>query len=126
MIKVLLTGAGGQLGKAVIKAAANTPKLALFSFNSKQLNITDAEQVKRVFESIKPDFCINCAAYTQVDLAEAEPDKAFAVNELGVQNLAQTAAVHPCFIVLISTDYVFDGTKNKPYFPEDSTAPINV
>lgn len=126
MIKVLLTGTGGQLGKAVIKAAENTPQLSLFPFNAAQLDITNADQVLQMFETIQPNFCINCAAYTQVDLAEDEPEKAYAINKDGVENLAQAAIQHPCFIVHISTDYVFDGTKKSPYLPEDTTAPLNV
>jgi dTDP-4-dehydrorhamnose reductase len=78
------------------------------------------------FESFRPDYCINCAAYTKVDQAELTPEPAFAINVTGVENLAKACLEFNTVLIHVSTDYVFDGTKTGGYYPEDQPNPINV
>lgn len=89
------------------------------------LDITDITQVKTVLQGEKPDFIVHAAAYTNVDGAEAERDKAFLINEKGTQNIARISGDMGIPIAYISTDYVFDGTKDSPYVPDDPVNPIN-
>lgn len=123
-MKVLLTGASGQLGRCVQDVFPK--EWQLFAFNSQELDITNLEQVESTFESIKPDAVINAAAYTKVDQAESEADLAFRVNATGVYHLAFCSKKHGSRLIHISTDYVFDGTKREPYTETDPTNPINV
>lgn len=123
-MKVLLTGASGQLGRCVQDVFPK--EWQLFAFNSQELDITNLEQVEVIFEDIKPDAVINAAAYTKVDQAESEADLAFRVNADGVYHLALCSKKHDSRLIHISTDYVFDGTKREPYTETDPTNPINV
>ncbi|MEL4307317.1 dTDP-4-dehydrorhamnose reductase [Joostella sp. CR20] len=125
MIKILVTGANGQLGRTIHKFK-NDYKNAEFIFcDSNELNITKKDSVESVFERYQPDYCINCAAYTNVEKAEDEPEKAFEVNAEGVKNLAEACKVNHTILIHISTDYVFDGEKGTPYSIDDITNPIN-
>ena len=123
-MKILLTGASGQLGRCVQDVFPK--EWQLFAFNSQELDITNLEQLESTFESIKPDAVINAAAYTKVDQAESEVDLAFRVNATGVYNLALCSKKYNSRLIHISTDYVFDGTKREPYTETDPTNPINV
>ncbi len=125
MIKVLVTGAGGQLGKCLQKIANLHPTLEIIFMDSKELDITNIESVNQVFETANFDYCINCAAYTNVDQAEQTPDKAFKINAEGVKNIALACKRHNTFLIHISTDYVFDGEKKSPYTVNDIPNPIN-
>ena len=123
---VLVTGSQGQLGRAIQKLA---PELSMFEFvftDSNSLNITDSKAIASAFKQYQPDFCINAAAYTAVDLAESEKDKAFEINEKAVRHLALACANHQTVLLHISTDFVFDGTNNEPYLETDKTNPISV
>ena len=124
MLKIALIGSTGMLGIDV-NAALKGVNFLLKNYNSKNLDITDARLTQDAMNSFKPDYIINCAAYTNVDLAEEEKEKADAVNHLGAQNLAEAALALDSRIVHISTDYVFDGTKKTPYSEDDATNPIN-
>ncbi|MGB7394058.1 MAG: sugar nucleotide-binding protein, partial [Pricia sp.] len=126
MTRVLVTGSNGQLGKSVQKIAPNYPKLNFAFKNSGDMDITDASSVKQIFAKSEYQYCINCAAYTNVEKAESEPKKAFAVNAEGVKNLATTCREHGAILIHISTDYVFDGEKTAPYTIHDKPNPINV
>lgn len=127
MKKILIIGANGQLGNCFRKIAADYDDRFEFDFaDSATLDITSAEQVSTYFYDFQPDFCVNAAAYTAVDLAETEPEKAFAVNAEGVANLAEAAAENNCTFVHISTDYVFDGETNLSYSEDDFTDPQGV
>lgn len=122
MKKILIIGANGQLGNCFRKIAADYDDRFEFEFtDSAVLDITSAEQVSTYFYDFQPDYCVNAAAYTAVDLAETEPEKAFAVNADGVANLAEAAAENNCTFVHISTDYVFDGETNLSYSEDDFT-----
>lgn len=123
-MKVLLTGANGQLGRCVQDVFPK--EWELFAFNSQELDITDAEQVKLKFAEIEPDAVINAAAYTKVDQAESEVELAYSVNATGVHHLALLSKQYNSRLIHISTDYVFDGTKREPYTETDPTCPINV
>ncbi len=116
---VLVTGAGGQLGKALqqLEKGMNSPFRFIFT-DSDTLDITDSDQVQYFVQENAIQYIVNCAAYTAVDKAETEVDLAYAVNSTGPENLAKSGVK----IIHISTDYVFDGMANKPY---DEEAPVN-
>lgn len=96
----------------------------VLALTSSQLDITDAAAAERVIAS--GDVVINCAAFTQVDAAEAEQDRAYAVNVAGPANLARACASAGARLIHISTDYVFSGTQRRPYEIDDETGPVNV
>ena len=125
MKHVLVTGAAGQLGRCIKKVASNYKSLSFVFKDSKDLDITNKEKLDALFISGNFDFCINCAAYTNVDDAERFPDLAYAVNADGVKCLAEACSSNDVKLIHISTDYVFDGTKQSPYLPEDVPNPIN-
>lgn len=123
--KILLTGANGQLGSEIVSLAKNY-KLKLYPFTRAQLNITEAEQIKYVLATIKPNYIINAAAYTAVDKAENESELAFAINGMGVKNLAKVAQEYDIPLLHISTDYIFDGEKKTAYIEEDQAQPMSI
>jgi len=123
---VLVSGAGGQLGQALQSIARNYPNIGFQFFGSADLDITSKAAVDETFQNIKPDFCINAAAYTAVDKAESESEKAQAINADGVRNLAQACKESGATLLHISTDFVFDGTQKTPYTETDSTSPQGV
>ncbi|WP_196895401.1 dTDP-4-dehydrorhamnose reductase [Aureivirga marina] len=125
-MKILVTGANGQLGNC-LRELVNSFKQFTFSFkSSKELNITDNQNLFDDFSENNYDYCINCAAYTAVDLAENEVEKAKDVNTLGSKNIAEICKKFDTKLIHISTDFVFDGNQNTPYSEEDTTNPINV
>jgi len=126
--KILVTGANGQLGNCFRKISENENHCQLeFIFtDSAELDITDADSVSEFFEEHKPHFCINASAYTAVDLAETEKEKAFAVNAQGAANLAEACLENKATLIHISTDYVFDGDTEIPYSEDDFTNPVGV
>ena len=126
MTQVLITGANGQLGKSIHKIASEHPELELVFKGSRELDITNAEDVKQAFDSGRYRYCINCAAYTNVEKAESEPEKAYSVNAEGVRNLAANCLKNDVTLIHISTDYVFDGEKEEPYSIQDKPNPINI
>ncbi len=125
MKRVLVTGANGQLGMTLKELALNYRTLKFDFKGFKALNIINRETLHQVFNKSNYDYCINCAAYTNVEQAEKEPQKAILVNVEGVKNLASVCKKHDTILVHISTDYVFDGEKGSPYLPDDMPNPIN-
>ena len=125
MIRVLVTGANGQLGKTIRSIAKDYSRLNFVFKTSSVLDITNITDLKRVFGTTRFDFCINCAAYTNVEQAEKTPEKAFAVNADGAKNVALVCREHDVILIHISTDYVFDGEKETPYAIDDKPNPIN-
>ena len=125
MKQVLVTGANGQLGLALQAAAKDFP-LDLIFFDKNILDITDPQAVKEVFGDQAFDVCINAAAYTDVDGAETNKEFAYAINATAVETLSKACKQHGCWLVHISTDYVFDGTLDRPYTPSDTPNPLNV
>ncbi|WP_286812154.1 MULTISPECIES: dTDP-4-dehydrorhamnose reductase [unclassified Maribacter] len=122
---VLITGANGQLGQCLQKIAPLYKDLKFTFKNSKDLDITDSLSIKKIFASGDFHFCINCAAYTNVEQAEKTPDIAYRVNAEGVKNLAKVCKSYNTTLIHISTDYVFDGEKDAPYTVKDVPNPIN-
>lgn len=112
---VLVTGANGQLRQAIRSVVGNYPSIDFVFCSSSELNITDSSNCESVFEKYKPQFCINAAAYTAVDKAETESEKAYAINVTGAQNLASVCKAHNTVLLHVSTDFVFDGIANQPY-----------
>src|SRR5258706_2825567 len=111
---ILVTGAEGQLGKELQQLSNHY--LYNFLFTSKQdLSIDNLKATRNFFEQHQIDFCINCAAYTAVDKAETEKERAFAINADAVGNLAQICSEHQTRLIHISTDYVFNGESTVPY-----------
>jgi len=123
-MKILLLGAGGQLGNTFIDVA-NKNNIDITAFNRSELDITDANALETVFTGIKPDFVVNAAAYTAVDKAETEHDQAFLINETGPKNIALACAKFDATLIHISTDYVFNGEKQSAFREDDITDPIN-
>ncbi len=126
MVKVLVTGANGQLGQALQFVAAQYPEMAFFFRSSRELDITDPVSIDAAFTKIAPDFCINAAAYTAVDKAESEPELAHCVNAEGAGNIARMCTVFDTVLLHVSTDFVFDGTKTSPYTEQDAPNPQSV
>ena len=123
---VLVTGANGQLGQAIQSVVGNFPSIDFVFCSSSELNITDKNNCESIFEKHKPQFCINAAAYTAVDKAESEPEKAFVINVTGAQNLAEVCKTHDTILLHVSTDFVFDGLATQPYSEEDVPNPTGV
>ena len=126
MKHVLVTGANGQLGRCIQDALGRYSNLNFTLATREELDITDTNKVSKVFQKNNFDYCINTAAYTNVEKAESEEEQAFLINAEAVKNLAKTCALNAVTLLHVSTDYVFDGNKHKPYVETDATNPINV
>ncbi|EDM45357.1 dTDP-4-dehydrorhamnose reductase [unidentified eubacterium SCB49] len=126
MKKILVTGANGQLAKCLIDAAPKSEDYKVDYLSRAALDITDEVSVLEHFSSNTYDYCINTAAYTNVEKAESEQTQAFLVNAASVQFLANACKNQATTLIHISTDYVFDGTKSTAYEETDATNPINV
>ncbi|MFG6495391.1 dTDP-4-dehydrorhamnose reductase [Fictibacillus sp. UD] len=124
--KVLITGANGQLGKELVQYFSDKNGFEVYGFGRDDLDITNQEQVDEQFFKIQPNLVIHSAAYTQVDLAESDVDKAYLVNGIGTRNISVAAENINAKLVYISTDYVFNGTGVKPYDEFMQTSPIGV
>jgi dTDP-4-dehydrorhamnose reductase len=123
---ILVTGANGQLGQAIQFIAPNYPVIKFIFCDSKTLDITNQIDCKEVFYKTKPNYCVNTAAYTAVDKAESEPDKAKLINVEGAKNIAEACKEFDTKLIHISTDFVFDGSKNTPYKEIDLPNPKGV
>jgi dTDP-4-dehydrorhamnose reductase len=123
-MKLLVTGAGGMLGRDLMLAAGNAGH-DVIGFGHRELDVTDAAAVTKKVDLERPDIVINSAAWTAVDDAERQEEAAFAVNGAGAGNVAAAAAEVGAAVVYISTDYVFDGAKGEPYVESDQPAPLS-
>ena len=142
---ILITGANGQLGRCLqdklhqltasadrlsesdtLLLAEQLQGIPFVALTSAQLDITDRDAVQSSFIEVKPRVVINAAAYTAVDRAEEDQERAYAVNRDGVRNLAEACAQQNAALVHVSTDYVFPGDANTPYTPEDATNALGV
>ena len=123
-MKMLLLGSNGQLGKELERQLSEIGHLD--AFPKSLLDITNYKLVKDTVALINPNIIVNAAAYTAVDKAEDDQEKAYAINSDAVANLAQIAKTKDALLIHYSTDYVFDGTKPTPYVESDLTKPINV
>ncbi len=126
MKKVLVTGASGQLGQCFKKKMDHVPNLEFTFTTADELDLTLFGLVDTYIKDHNFDYCINCAAYTNVEQAETSREMAFLINSEAVRNLAQACAENNTCLIHFSTDYVFDGKKDAPYSEEDETNPINV
>ncbi|WP_296315296.1 dTDP-4-dehydrorhamnose reductase [Winogradskyella sp. UBA3174] len=126
MKKILVTGGNGQLATCIKAIEKEVTNLHIVYTDSSNLNITNSESVDLFFSENSYDFCINCAAYTAVDLAEKEEGKAILVNETGVKNLALACDKYNTVLIHVSTDFVFDGYKNTAYNENDQTNPRGI
>lgn len=126
MIKVLVTGGNGQLANC-IKDVGSAQYNVQFKFvDVEELDITNQEAVRSFFKASSFDYCINCAAYTAVDLAESNIEPAEKINVDGPRILAYICKEHNTVLIHISTDFVFDGLQTRPYKEEDKANPINI
>lgn len=123
--KILVTGANGQLGSELRVLSVNSNHEFLFT-DVAELDITNREAVDNYVSEHGTDIIVNCAAYTNVDKAEDDTEMADNINHLAVKNLAEVSAKYKLTLIHISTDYVFDGSKNTPYLETDPTAPLGV
>lgn len=123
-MKVLLTGASGQLGLALLRSCPE--HVELVALTRAELDITQREQVLASLREHQPDVVINCAAYTAVDGAEADPDLALEINGEGVANLGRAAQLTGARVIHVSTDFVFDGGASAPYCPDHETRPLGM
>ena len=126
MVKILVTGSNGQLGKELRELSSSFPQYNLIFLTREELALEDPRSIRDSFNKYHPDYCINCAAYTAVDKAEEEKELAFQINGTGVGLLAAACKKNNCRFIHISTDYVFDGTSTVPYKENDATNPQGV
>ncbi|MGP6148705.1 dTDP-4-dehydrorhamnose reductase [Priestia flexa] len=123
--KVLITGANGQLGKELVDLFTQKG-FEVYGFGREDMDITNQAQVKEIIHRIQPNIVLHSAAHTKVDLAEAEPENAFAINSYGTRNVAVAAEQVGAKLVYVSTDYVFDGTGTEPYDEFAPTSPLGI
>lgn len=123
-MRILVTGAKGMLGQDLCPTLEDNG-FEVIETTSKSLDVTNLNKINEVLSVEKPDMVIHCAAYTNVDGAEENLKEATLINVTGTENIAKVCSQNDITLIYISTDYVFDGTKNSPYVPEDKTNPIN-
>jgi dTDP-4-dehydrorhamnose reductase len=122
-VRILVTGAAGQVGARVVAALDGHHEVLGAARDT--LDLADREQIEQVVAEFAPDAVVNAAAMTNVDGCERDPERAFAVNALGVRTLAQASARSGAHLVHVSTDYVFDGEATRPYDEWDAVRPIS-
>jgi dTDP-4-dehydrorhamnose reductase len=123
-VKILVAGAFGMLGLDVVDACVERGH-EVYPCGRAELDVTDAQMCEEVLGEIKPDAVVNCAAWTDVDGAEANEAEAMAVNDTGAALLAGAASKHGAKVLYVSSDYVFDGAKTRPYLESDLTGAIS-
>lgn len=126
MKKIIITGCNGQLGREMNRLYAGNTDIELVNTDVDELDITSIDAVMKLAKEVNPYAIINCAAYTAVDACETNQDIAFKVNTIGPRNLAIAARETGAKLLHVSTDYVFDGTKETPYYESDPICPQSV
>lgn len=121
--RILVTGGDGQLATALLRLGDFKN---IKGFDKSNLNILDYKQILNIFDEYRPDVVIHCAAYTHVDACEKNVETAYEINSYGTENIASACKKINAQMIYISTDYVFDGKKGRPYFETDKPNPINV
>lgn len=124
MNKVLITGGSGMLGQDLVCTVPGG--VEVIALNSIEFNVADLELVRKRIKQIMPDKVIHCAAWTDVDGCEKDPEKAQQINYFGTCNVGELCKEFNIPVCYISTDFVFDGMKSTPYFEEDCTNPLSV
>jgi dTDP-4-dehydrorhamnose reductase len=122
-MKVVVTGAGGQVGREVVDAFARDDVIAAAH---DRLDVGDRSAVMAAITSVHPDVVVHCGAWTAVDACESDPDRAWRVNALGTRNVMEAARRAGAYVLYLSTDYVFDGTKADPYVEWDAPNPASM
>lgn len=123
-MRIMITGAQGQLGQEILKEFCSDHEV--YGFNSSELDVTNIESIQNNMNRLKPDIIMNCAAYNLVDDAELNPNIAKDVNENAPKNIAEISRRLGTIMVHFSTDFVFDGKARVPYHEESPTGPVNV
>lgn len=123
-MKVLVVGRSGQVARALARCAASNSLINLEALGRPDLDLVDAARVPSIIAAREPDIVINASAYTAVDKAESEPDRAYAINAIGAGAVAKGAEAAGAALLHLSTDYVFSGAKTTPYLEDDATGPI--
>ena len=124
-MRVLVTGAAGQLGREVVELCAGAGD-EVTACDLATMDVTDRDQVLQAVGAVAPDAVIHAAAWTNVDGCETDPDQAYRVNALGTRHVAEAARMVRARVCYVSTDYVFDGTGSRPYHEWDATNPLSV
>lgn len=124
MKRVLIIGKYGQLAREMARTAPNCVEFQCVS--SEEIDISNEQDIFQYITAYRPQAIVNAAAYTQVDKAETEAEKAFTINAQGVLHLARACDAVKARLIHISTDFVFDGTKSSPYLPTDTTNPLSI
>jgi dTDP-4-dehydrorhamnose reductase len=125
-VRILITGAGGQLGTDLARVATSEAHHQVVAAGRAQLDVTDRDAVLSVLTTLRPHLVLHAGAWTQVDACEADPDRAWRVNTLGCRHVAEGAAAVGAHLVALSTDYVFDGRSPDPYREWDAPNPLSV
>lgn len=126
MINLLVTGSNGQLGQCLREQLNRSAGITCYFATREDLDITNTVLIQKFFAENNFDYCVNAAAYTNVEKAESEEKLAFLINAEGARNISKACKENDVVLLHISTDYVFDGTKKTPYIETDNTRPINV
>lgn len=124
-MKILVTGATGQLGHDVAEELAKRGHEPI-GVGSADMDITSEEQVRKIFDRVRPEAVVHCAAYTAVDRAEDEPELCRRINAEGTRRIARFCREYGCKLLYISTEYVFEGEGERPWEPDDTPNPLNV
>jgi dTDP-4-dehydrorhamnose reductase len=124
-MKILITGAKGQLGSELKLLGQKFPDYKLTFTDVEELDITDVTAVSEFMDNLHPEVVINCAAYTAVDKAEQEPELALKINSLAVRNLSNACGEFNALLIHVSTDYIFSGTGYRPYVETDTPDPVS-
>lgn len=125
-MKIIISGSGGQLGQSLIKANQLNKNFNIYSFEKKELDITNYDNVKNIFSKIKPNVFINTSAYTNVNSAEENPFESFKINALAPKIISDLCRINNSQLIHFSTDYVFNGSKEKKYIETDIAKPISI
>lgn len=126
MLKILVTGGQGQLGQCIRQVSVDYPEHQWTFIDVDELDLTELDTVDLFFQNASFDVLIHCAAYTAVDKAESEEDLAYLINHLAVEYLSEIAKKYSMKMILVSTDYVFNGQSHRPYVENDVVAPCSV
>lgn len=125
-LRILVTGAGGQLGTDLVRLAAEAGRYEVVGADHARLDVGDRDQVMAGVTGLRPDLIIHAAAWTAVDACESDPGRAWRDNAFACRNMAEAARVVGAHVVAVSTDYVFDGTSPDPYTEWDRPNPLSV
>lgn len=125
-MKIVITGREGQVVQSLLEKASQYPGLQVIALGRPELDLTKPDAVRDAIEAIRPDLVVSAAAYTAVDMAEDEPELAFAVNAAGAEAVAQAAKTCGVPVIHLSTDYVFAGDLSEPYVETDTTGPRSI